>query len=301
LYLQAGLFHLALRLVGSTSGFGVTLRACALASAPVLLAVLPWVGWLGWLWSLVLLVFALSRSHSLSIPRAVWSVAAPIMLSVGIAFGLRTFIVEAFKIPGGSMSPTLLSGDHIFVEKYAYAGGELPERGEVVVFEYPYSEPGAPLDFVKRVVGLPGDELVFKGGLLSINGQPVPTCLVGRARLPGTPADAEFDIYVERLGASSHLLALQSGMSGGPQGPYLVSAGEVWMAGDNRANSSDSRLWIPTGGATPGAGVPPSYIKGRAAGVWFPAARSWTSVNGDPTLPPELSELTQALASCLPK
>ena len=227
-----------------------------------------------------------------------WAVVVPIGILFGSGLGVRTLLVEAFKIPAASMSPTLLVGDHIFVTKYDYMGGQLPARGDVVVFQYPYSEDGKPPDYVKRVVGLPGDELAFERGLLSIDGKPVPTCLVGRARLQNGTSNAEFDIYLERLGEHSYLVALESGMSHRADGPYVVPEGEVWMAGDNRANSLDSRFWRRSGSSTPGAGVPASFIKGRASRVWMPAARFWTEVNAEPTLPPELSMLSAALAAC---
>jgi signal peptidase I len=240
--------------------------------------------------------------------------AESIGIAVAVALLLRAFVVEAFKIPSGSMIPTLMIGDHIFVNKFAY--GPLipwtdvrlfphmpPERADVMVFKFPEDEQ---LDFIKRVIALPGDTLEAVDGRPVINGWLVPHCEVGPFKSEGRMAD----LFVEYLGDKSYLtlfenkpdqqtcssgsectpgLACRGGICGILQGPFKVLPGEAWVMGDNRNNSHDSRTWF--GGL--GGGVPFKNIKGRAMFVWMSfgpgggiaSDRLFVHVLGQPTIP----------------
>ncbi len=200
-----------------------------------------------------------------------------------VVFGLRSFLVEPFKIPSGSMIPTLLVGDFILVNKYAY-GVRLPvlnkkvievgspQRGDVMVFRYP-EDPS--LDYIKRVVGLPGDKVAYLDKRLSINGEEVPTLaredFLDKDRLIYTPR------YAEKLGSVEHEILIEPEVP-----PFIrqvaqfpfrdnchynasgvvceVPPGHYFMMGDNRDNSRDSRFW---------GFVPDENIVGRAFFVWF--------------------------------
>jgi len=237
-----------------------------------------------------------------------------IAVAIGVALLLRAFVVEAFKIPSGSMLPTLQIQDHIFVNKLAY--GPLvpftsyrlfnqlpPQRGDVMVFVYPDSNPEAPSqDFIKRVIALPGDTLAVDNGHPIINGWKVPSCHVGEydyqegADMPTKRGD----LFVEYLGERSYLTQYEDNRSDGKQGPYHVKAGETWVLGDNRNNSMDSRAWL--GGR--GAGVPDANIKGRAMFVWWGVAldRLFMNVLGTPRLPKGAPQtIVDAIGACLAK
>jgi signal peptidase I len=200
-----------------------------------------------------------------------------ILVAVGVALLLRTFVVEAFKIPSSSMVPTLLVGDHIFVNKFSYGPAipytharvwthMPPERGDVMVFAYPEN---MEQDFIKRVIAVPGDRLETKDGHPMINGWEVPSCLVGTYAYDDTdtlPPHHEGDLFIEYLGAESYLTFYDR--SKDPQlnkGPWFVQPGQVYVMGDNRNNSHDSRAWF--GGV--GGGVPFENIRGRALFVWL--------------------------------
>jgi signal peptidase I len=202
-----------------------------------------------------------------------------------VVFLIRSFWVEPFKIPSGSMKPTLLVGDFILVNKYTY-GIRLPvlnrkvvdinpiARGDVVVFRYP-SDPT--MDYIKRVVGIPGDKVVYKGKRLTINGQPVDV------QGTGYYTDGELNYlrlptFLEKLGAKSHQMMIVPAqppvdLAQVRQFPHrenceynddgfscTVPAGQYFMMGDNRDQSSDSRYW---------GFVPDDHIKGRAFLVWM--------------------------------
>lgn len=231
-------------------------------------------------------------------------------VAVLIALSLRACVVEAFKIPSGSMLPTLQIGDHIFVNKFVYGphvpftetrlwSSMPPERGDVMVFEFPEPEPGQEVqDFIKRVIALPGDTLEAEGGHPIINGWRVPACLVGK--YPYGPNDdanvARADLFVEFLGEHAYLTAYGEGGSRGRQGPFVVPEGQVYVMGDNRHNSHDSRAW----NAGRGGGVPFEKIQGRAMFVWLPLSRLTVPVMGKPELPRGLPpELTQGIDRCL--
>lgn len=203
----------------------------------------------------------------------------PVILAV---FFLRSFLVEPFKIPSGSMKPTLLVGDFILVNKYTYGirlpvinkkvmGLGLPEQGDVIVFRYP---PNPSLDYIKRVVGLPGDQIVYRNKRLSINGKEVPVkqgedfLETGLTYLPR---------YTEQFGQRSHeiLIDPRSSLDIRPieRFPYLencqynsgsvsctVPAAHYFVMGDNRDNSQDSRYW---------GFVPEENIVGKAFFIWF--------------------------------
>jgi signal peptidase I len=224
-------------------------------------------------------------------------------VAVGVALLLRAAVVEAFKIPSGSMLPTLQIQDHIFVNKLAY-GPPIPftstrlfsrlppKRGDVMVFEYPDPKPNAERqDFIKRVIALEGDELVVEAGHPIINGWKVPSCRVGSYEFDEGPDSSvkRGDLFVEYLGEYSYLTLYEEGRAEGKQGPYHVKSGETWVLGDNRNNSSDSRAWY--GGR--GGGVPDANIKGRAMFVWLnfkkngwpDPDRLFTHVLGTPKLP----------------
>jgi len=200
-----------------------------------------------------------------------------------IVFLLRSFLVEPFKIPSGSMIPTLLVGDFILVNKYTYGIrlpvintkiidiGE-PERGDVMVFRYP-DDPS--VDYIKRVVGLPGDKIVYEGKRLVINGMEVPLRDAGDYLLKDKIQYLKK--YTETLGKVEHAILLDksepNAMHYVKQFPHrenciynnkglkcTVPPGSYFMMGDNRDNSSDSRVW---------GFVPEANIIGKAFFIWF--------------------------------
>ncbi len=202
--------------------------------------------------------------------------AESILVAIAVAMALRAFVVEAFKIPSGSMIPTLQVGDHIFVNKFTYGPAipwtharlwsrMPPERGDVIVFAFP-EHPEQ--DFIKRVIAVPGDKLEARNGHPIINGWPVPNCAAGTYTYTEQQDGIrhEGDVFVEFLGDEAYLtLYDRQGLTNEYQGPYYVKPGEVWVMGDNRNNSHDSRMWF--GGN--GGGVPFANIKGRALFVWL--------------------------------
>jgi signal peptidase I len=187
----------------------------------------------------------------------------PIILAVLV---LRSFVVEPFRIPSGSMLPTLLVGDFILVNKYAY-GLRLPvlnnrvvdvgspQRGDVAVFRYP-RDPS--IDYIKRVVGLPGDRVGYYGKRLHVNGEPVPLTENGSSdavRCGQEPATR----FVEGLGETGHeILVCTRQLS--IEGEYVVPAGHYFVMGDNRDNSNDSRFW---------GAVPQENLVGKAFMIWL--------------------------------
>jgi signal peptidase I len=227
-----------------------------------------------------------------------------------VAIALRAFVVEAFKIPSGSMLPTLQIDDHIFVNKFAYgptvpliglrlAENMPPARGDVIVFEFPDPDPAHQgQDFIKRVIALPGDVLEADRGHPVINGWPVPSCSVGK--YPFGPNDGNAapygDLFVEFLGEHAYLTVYEHGALSGQEGPFRVGSGEIYVMGDNRHNSHDSRRWRNG----QGAGVPFDNIRGRAMNVWLPLSRLGVPVGGEPVLPSRVpQELKDSLARCL--
>ena len=204
----------------------------------------------------------------------------PVIISV---FFLRSFLVEPFKIPSGSMIPTLLVGDLILVNKFHYGlripvintkitDGEKPQRGDVMVFRYP---PKPSLDYIKRVVGLPGDTVAYLNKRLTINGKTIETQTV--PEFFDEDSMRYFKQYQEALGAQPHRLlndddrpAFIPGVEKFPgfeacnytiEGVTCkVPEGQYFMMGDNRDNSMDSRYW---------GFVPEKNIVGKAFFVWM--------------------------------
>lgn len=186
----------------------------------------------------------------------------PVLL---IVFLLRGFIVEPFRIPSGSMLPTLYIGDFILVNKFAY-GIKLPvlnktlveldepDRGDIIVFRYP-RDPN--LDYIKRVVGLPGDHIAYYNKVLYVNGEPVSRDYVGKYTGPGQTFSNE---YVEDLKGVDHSILLMPARPNNLQGEYIVPEDTFFVMGDNRDNSNDSRVWGP---------VPKSLLVGKAFMIWM--------------------------------
>ena len=155
-----------------------------------------------------------------------------ILVAFALVFGfVRPFVLEAFRIPSESMVPTLEVGDRVFVNKFIYRFTE-PERGDIVVFE---SVNGGEEDLIKRVVGVPGDEIEVRSGTLLVNGEPQNEPYLNRE----IPDDSFF-------------------------GPSRLSEGEVFVMGDNRANSADSRVFGP---------LPVENIEGEAFMRFWPPTR----------------------------
>jgi signal peptidase I len=238
-----------------------------------------------------------------------------IVIALGLALGLRTFVVEAFKIPSGSMIPTLRVGDHIFVDKLRYGPllpfgkGRLyarmpPARGDVVVFGFP-ERPDE--DFIKRVIGHPGDQIEVFDGHPRINGWDVPHCRAGTFTYSESDdvwGRHEGELDVEFLGENAYLVLHDRAALGAAdhQGPFTVKPGEFFVMGDNRNNSHDSRLWF--GGR--GGGVPFDLLKGHALFVWFSASsrgfdasRIGTVVTGHPRVEQASVELQAGIEKCL--
>ncbi|AZO09044.1 MULTISPECIES: signal peptidase I [unclassified Mesorhizobium] len=198
-----------------------------------------------------------------------------------LALVIRTLLFQPFSIPSGSMRPTLLEGDYLFVTKWAYGysryslpfgpdlfsgriWGSEPKRGDVVVFKFP---PDPSVDYIKRVVGLPGDKIQVKDGQLFINGAAVPREKVGQIDNPDiTEAQGPVDVYRETLpnGVSYDTLDLTQNSIGDNTREFDVPAGHYFMMGDNRDNSSDSRFTVGF--------VPAENLVGRANVIFFSIA-----------------------------
>lgn len=190
-----------------------------------------------------------------------------LVIAVAIALCIRHFLVEPFRIPSGSMYPTLLVGDHLFVNKLAYGpnvpfteirmpGFSEPKRGDVVVFEVarPFGRTGqreirpvdrAPADapredFVKRLVGLPGDQVTLRNGRLYINGELQTASL---QKEPFVDNGRSLNVLSEDLGACRHAILDDPRMRNLDNGTWVVEEGRYLMMGDNRDNSNDSRAW----------------------------------------------------------
>lgn len=204
-------------------------------------------------------------------------------LALLLVFMIRSSVVEAFKIPSGSMIPTLLIGDHIFVNKFAYGlkvpfsdlvtgkpvyviDRDPPKRGDIVVFIYPRDES---LYYIKRVVGVPGDTIEVKDKRLHVNGQPV-----DRKPVPTELEDQVFDklddpkysrssleIFFEKLDGEEHVIMQdRNNFLGETFAPVTVPPGNLFVMGDNRDFSNDSRFW---------GFVPYENVKGKAMVIWL--------------------------------
>ena len=204
-----------------------------------------------------------------------------IVYAVLIAVGIRTFAYEPFSIPSGSMIPTLLIGDYLFVSKFSYGYsrhslpfspplfegrifGSAPERGDVAVFKYPKNDPDYGKDFIKRIVGLPGDRMQVLSGVLHINGEPVKRLKIGEYALRGRDYDSlKVPLYIETLpnGARHQIIEVEGDIGAMDSTPaYTVPAGHYFAMGDNRDNSRDSRFgWF----------VPQENLVGRAEFLFF--------------------------------
>ena len=183
----------------------------------------------------------------------------PVIFAV---FVLRSFVVEPFRIPSGSMIPTLHVGDFILVNKFDYglrcpvgdckllSLGE-PKRGDVVVFKFP-DNPS--VDFIKRVVGVPGDHIRYADKVLSVNGQTVAT-----EAESGGPEDGGAQRFSEDLLGVRHDILLVPGQPSRDV-DEVVPPGHYFMMGDNRDESNDSRYW---------GYVPEENLKGKAILIWM--------------------------------
>ena len=215
----------------------------------------------------------------------------PVILAVLV---FRSFLIEPFRIPSGSMMPTLLVGDFVLVNKFAYGlrlpvtntrilgaldSGE-PQRGDIAVFRYPLNPKE---DYIKRIIGLPGDTITVKGEQLFVDGKPVPQTLIGAyrgtdkvsIRMQENPMMSPVTLHEEDLAGAKHQI-LQFGYiepyncigsggvalsDGGCQ--WTVPAGHYFAMGDNRDDSEDSRFW---------GFVPEGNLAGKAFFIWFSLA-----------------------------
>ncbi|MBB4479797.1 signal peptidase I [Rhizobium etli] len=211
-------------------------------------------------------------------PNALWENIKVIIQALILAMVIRTVLFQPFTIPSGSMMPTLLVGDYIFVNKFAYGyskyslpfspdifSGRLlgsdPKRGDIVVFRFP---PNPDIDYIKRCIGLPGDRIQVTDGVLYVNGKPVPKVADG-----SFTSDYKLDpgedvpVFRETLDDGKTYDTLdQSPVSRGDNTrEFIVPEGHYFMMGDNRDNSLDSRFDVGF--------VPAENLVGRASVIFF--------------------------------
>jgi signal peptidase I len=198
-----------------------------------------------------------------------------VVIALILALFIRHFVIQAFKIPSGSMIPTLLVGDKIIVSKFIYGMKvpfqdkkffvlSKPKRGDIIVFKWP-KDPTK--DFIKRVVGLPGDDIVISSDGLWINGNPIDREFVGQYDYTdnsGIPTQST--LFNETLEAKEHMMLIDGKDQGyipgiGPvKNTFKVPQGQYFVMGDNRDRSNDSRFW---------GTVDFNLIRGKAMVIYF--------------------------------
>lgn len=189
----------------------------------------------------------------------------PILLFV---FVIRSFIIEPFRIPTGSMRPTLLEGDFILVNKYTYGlrmpllGKKIfalnePKRGDILVFRFPMD---TNIDFIKRVIGIPGDKISYRDKVVYVNGEPLSQKFLGIAQ-DKEPSGLSYPVshYIESINSSKHSIYVHP-TDGENLAEVTVPPGQYFVMGDNRDNSDDSRAW---------GFVPEDLILGKAFFIWM--------------------------------
>jgi len=196
----------------------------------------------------------------------------PIILIVLL---LRSFLVEPFRIPSGSMIPTLQVGDFILVNKYSYGirlpllGSKIididePKRGDIVVFRFP-EDPS--IDYIKRVIGLPGDHISYIDKTVYVNGEPARQEPLGTYTGTGSGLRMSGASHrIEHLDGVDHEILIRT-MRRSASGEFDVPAGRYFVMGDNRDNSNDSRFW---------GTVPEENLVGKAFMIWM----NWDSAKG---------------------
>ena len=212
--------------------------------------------------------------------QKLWEQVSTLLFAVLIALGIRAFVIEPFRIPSGSMLPTLLVGDYLFVSKFSYGYSKhslpfspslfkgriffsAPKRGDVIVFKLPTDNS---TDYIKRLIGLPGDRIQVIRGRLHINGRMVPRTSIGQY------TDIERDHGGYKVRYKSYREVLPNGVSyivleRGDDIPfvdntdvYVVPKGHYFMMGDNRDNSRDSRFI---------GAIPETHLVGEAVRIWM--------------------------------
>ncbi len=212
-----------------------------------------------------------------------WENFLSLALALLIVFMIRSSIIEAFKIPSGSMIPTLLVGDHIFVNKFAYGlkvpfsdlifdnaitliPREAPKRGDIVVFKYPKDES---FYYIKRVIGVPGDIIEIRNKLLYINNEAVKRDPLSRdesQKIITSLEDLKYlkndlELFNEHLSSADHVMMInRNNFATESFGPVTVPPENLFVMGDNRDSSNDSRYW---------GYVPFRNVKGKALVIWL--------------------------------
>ena len=244
-------------------------------------------------------------------PAGSWSSLRFFLTLILLAWAIRSFLVAPFSIPSGSMLPTLYVGDYLLVAKWPYGYskysfpwgtpafrgrvlGRLPSRGDVVVFRHPDGQ----IDLIKRVIGIPGDTVELRGGAVILNGKPLERRKIAPVRVPINPnspcksvpsaaptivreADVPYCLYTayrERLpGGPSYVTLDQIGNGEADDfGPVTVPAGHIFLMGDNRDDSLDSRFGPEEGGI---GMVPVDHLIGRALVTFWSTDGSAAYIN----------------------
>lgn len=205
-----------------------------------------------------------------------------LLVAVILALVLRFFVISAYKIPTGSMVPTLKVGDLIFAYRLPYgfpipfSGGErwsskLPQRGDVVVFRYPGNES---VNYVKRVVGLPGDRIEIRNKHLFVNDREAGYKALPSDVIKDLPGGEDYDVFQESLEDSTHSVIINKADETDFFGPVVVPPGHFFVLGDNRDSSDDSRYW---------GTVPLKNLEGKVVMVWM--SLDWMHRWADDRLP----------------